>query len=209
MRRFLLALASLPFLSGCNTYEPPYRSADLAFGEALIGVWEMPAVEENGRPTRMTIEPRPIPADGVRLWKGSAAVRSGADAKGYTIAATGGGTEGVILDAYLIDCDGTRVLGTQAAGAQLAKAGWYGLVLPVHYVFRVERAGEELKLSSPRRTLCCVPLDELKNKEHRDPVLPSASTGVTSSIDALVDHSRRHKGFWDEDAPVVAHRVAK
>ncbi|MBC7772414.1 MAG: hypothetical protein H7210_07965 [Pyrinomonadaceae bacterium] len=200
-------------LAACKSLNPPYKTAALEFDEAWLGTWEVVPDEidpkEDRRPERFTVTARDVDTSGERIGLGNSLLGGGTPkttTKQFTIRAEVGQDAGELkdlsFDAFLVKTGSSHLVGLQLAalninGKQQAIAGIAPLMLPVHFVFKIERRGDELLLWSPESSVVWIPwvtpLDESGASRYRNPNEDqhnSASDGFfqASSIDRLLDH---------------------
>ncbi len=213
---FLAAAIGAAFAIGCER-QPDYPVALLVTDDGLAGRW----VQQQGMIQNvLEIRARPVPVKDGRTMRLASAMVDGnpeATASAYSILVQfGEHTVPVECSAFLIEFDGTRLLGAQVADAELDKSAMGTLVLPLHMLFKIERDGDTLTWSSLRQPIAWIPYGEwidppcdppAQGGDAAHPRNPNALR-LTNSLDRLVEVCRegvRRPDFWQAD-PMVFHR---
>jgi hypothetical protein len=222
----LVALVALAIgvLDGCATVEPDFPVSAITFDEGLVGVWEF--TNRDGVGERVRIEERPLGVSAGRVASGSLfraevdqPVANPSGLRGYSLTEDNAGDRSAALLGYLVKLDDH----TNLFGAIPNAGNWFplGFSVPMHVMGRVERTGDEMRITMPRVMIAWVPqvrwVDEAPARvdgEFAPAVDPDANGRIyiTNSIDRVLAIFRRYgadESFWDGSMTQTLRRVRK
>jgi hypothetical protein len=211
-----LPLLPLLLLMGCVSPYPPYKAAMLDQDPGLLGEWR---TVENDQPesdewVSLKFTSRKVVVIGDRLAtsdddRGPLLSRK-RTVEQYAVEFRDQDGQKIEFLGYLLEAGDARLLGLQVGDANGP------FMLPVHYILKLERAGDDLTLRIPDQVVVWLPdFEPVDGPE--DPESPIAlgepadavSFRVTSSIDRLASYYSANAGdasFWS-DEPLVFRRV--
>ncbi len=194
---------------GCSR-EASYPVALLATDDGLVGEW-ISKTKSDDDTVHITITQRTVSVRNGRTEGSRDVVGGGEPGKpvtAYTVLMTREREVGSLeLSAVLIELNGTRLLGIQASDEELRRNPLGAVVLPLHFLLRIEREGDTMKAWAPGRGFAWVPRAQWIDPPCESPpgVARDEARGLrlTSSIDRLLDEYRAEMvkpGFWSEDS---------
>lgn len=220
----LIGVVAAIVLGGCVDQAPAYRESLLAFDETLVGTWQYvkpPNPDAEGDATgeqktdTLDVEisaQRRLVTYG-RLGKynrNSGVAKNEHAATTYLITLRGIEDDGTEFlrkyDAVLLNLEGTRVLAYQISEEEKTAQEYFGDMLPVHKVVRIERDGDVLKAWMMKRAIVWVPGVRPLAAEEGEVRLPTEDgTYFVADSDRFVEAVRLavREGEWAEEAVEV------
>lgn len=211
LRATALCLALV--VTGCSR-QADYPVALMVADDALVGVWSLDGNQDNAR---IEIRHRDV---GVIDGRTRGAVNASSDSPpkqttaAYTLLIQSDDLpQPIELSAVLLEVDGVRLMGFQLSDEELDRNPISGLTLPLSYLARIERDGDDVRAWLPSVSLAWVPAAQWLDPPQDPPVEIARDAGkglrLTSSMNRLIDVYRTEMnkpGFWSDD-PAVFSRV--
>jgi hypothetical protein len=205
----MLAVAML-VASGCGSMSPAYPVAQLEFDEALLGEWipvrDPQMAQANAEPrgiSRVSIEARSVEHNGTRVnpaWTLNLLDKDKPNPtlKQYRFIVSGENPEGpqrLQFEGYLIKFGERRLLGLQLEVAEEGGRTFAPLMpflLPVHFVVRLDRVGDQLHIRLPKgATVGWIPLVkplDLPTDAGSRRSIEGGGLYIAESVDRLLEH---------------------
>lgn len=213
-RSLLAALVCVPLLVvGACSRQADYPVALMVTDDGLVGVW---TVDGNQNNARLEVRARDVKVANDRT-VGAANAASGKGAEKSALAYTllvcsDDQPQPIELSAVLLEVEGVRLVGMQLSDEELERSPVSGLMLPMHFLLRIEREGDTIRARAPAHGLAWVPgaqwIDPPSDQPGEIARNPDKGIRLTSSIDRLIEVYRAEMGkpgFWSDD-PVTLTR---
>jgi len=209
-RAISFLVVALTTISGCALMSPDYPVAQLEFDETLLGEW-LPArdptkaradADFNGF-SRVVFETRMVEHNGTRVNPAWAInlldkEKSKPTLRQYRIVVSSendGEIERLQFEGYLIKFGQARLLGLQLEVAEERGKTYAPLIpylLPVHFVVRVDRDGDQLQIRTPKDAIVgwiplVRPLDAAMDAGSRR-AIDAKGLYVAETVDRLLEH---------------------
>jgi hypothetical protein len=224
----LIAALGLGCAPGCANIHPRYPASQVVWDESILGTWQ--ATDDDGGVITLKIEARPVdvdPAD-ARIYPDldvPVAARAGEEAleaapqqiQQYLLHYSTPDGATWTLDGYLLQANAHTFLGFQRQDPFIEEnAGW---VLPVHLLWKVERAPDRLVFASPNDAVAWIPAIQWADASddggdtpipRRDADRPRPGIRVAESLDRVLDYHARHAddpAFWHSDGSMRFDRI--
>ncbi len=213
----VLAVAAMLFafggVAGCSR-QPDYPVHLLVKDDGILGKWSSDEGDAE-EPTTIEVLHRDVRVFNGRTGGGANAALWGNPADGvataYTLLLhTPEFDQPIAFDAFLIEMDGTRLLGAQLADQEIADSRIGPFVLPVHLLFKVERNDDTMSVYTPTRLIARLPyVQEIAPPHPAKDDGDQTALRVTGSIDRLIEVFRvemKDPDFWDDDPKVFRRK---
>ena len=220
-----LVLCALAALSGCTdrTFDPAYPAAIVSTDAGLAGSWRAQPLHAQDGPDlgamTVTITPDRVVVIDDRLNPAVRPSRGAHTVEAYTITleAQADPPLRVNMNAYRLSINGRDYLAGQVGLGQLTDTGLLPFIVPLHFIARIERDGDTLKLWNNEPSIAwmplATPLDPPAAADGPPPLPVGAESSehtivITTSIDRIIELLRRPDAdrlFCGE--PIVLQRV--
>lgn len=202
-----VAMCLAVVIAGCSR-QADYPVALMVTDDGLVGVWTVDGEQSD---TRLEVRARDVEVVKDRT-VGAANPASGERAekptRAYTLRLLSDDQAPPIeLSAVLIEIEGVRLVGVQLSDEELKRSPISGLMLPLHYLLRIEREGDTIRAWAPAHSLAWVPAAQWLDPPCGPPGDiardPKRGIRLTSSIDRLIEVYRQEMkkpDFWSEEA---------
>lgn len=150
--RLFTVCATCAFLGGCNLMEPDYPAEKMVFDDTLVGSWELLSSKGERTPdaARFQVIEREVEVAQGRL-NPQLGPGDSPPARAYTVTATKQDPKTKFrFHAYLVREGGGTFLGIQSDPKELEKVAPNFMVLPLHFVLKLERDGDRVLLRAPK-----------------------------------------------------------
>ena len=215
LNRFLITsfLLATTALVGCVDHAPAYQEQFLTFDEGLLGTWTLhasPLEQNEPAPTLpVTVARREAPITSGRLGDFNDPANKGgkklAAAYSFTITPPKDGDQPQppprTYDGILLSIDGTTFLAYELGSKEPPVADYFGDVLPVHRILRIERNGDTVDIAAMKAQLVWMPTVRSAYDATKCPPLPDTDglwfVENPDHLTTLLHQAAANKDLWE------------